>query len=136
MSNRVIVKRDGPLVVYGDITVEAADGTKLLHDDTVYLCRCGHSKNKPFCDGEHKRHEFVDRGEVHDEKAEDPQAEAGLIITLRNNAMLIAKGPMSIESEDGKFKTTRNKAAFCRCGQSENKPFCDANHKQCGFVSE
>ena len=52
------------------------------------------------------------------------------------NAMLIAKGPMKIISEDGRFETSRNKAAFCRCGHSANKPFCDASHKACGFSSE
>ncbi|MCW8988789.1 MAG: CDGSH iron-sulfur domain-containing protein, partial [Gammaproteobacteria bacterium] len=32
-------------------------------------------------------------------------------------------------------KTTRTKAALCRCGHSENKPFCDARHKQSGFTA-
>lgn len=35
-----------------DITVLDADGNT-LKQGTVFLCRCGHSANKPFCDGAH-----------------------------------------------------------------------------------
>jgi len=34
--------------------VEASDGTTYEVRDRVTLCRCGHSSNKPFCDGTHK----------------------------------------------------------------------------------
>ena len=57
------------------------------------------------------------------------------MVSPRENAMLIAKGAMTIQSEDGSCTTTRNKAALCRCGESAKKPFCDVSHKQCGFIS-
>ncbi len=131
MSNSVLVRENGPFVVKGDIVVEDADGSRLFEGNEAYLCRCGHSKNKPFCDGEHKRCSFVDDARFKDEKGEALESEesSGLIITARNNAMLIAKGPMTIQSEGGSSSTTRNKAALCRCGFSKNKPFCDASHK-------
>lgn len=136
MSNRVVIKPNGPLVLYGEIRIETADGEVIEQTDNAFLCRCGHSKNKPFCDGEHKRIGFHDPAQIQDDKAEAPQAAAPLVVTVRSNAMLILKGPMQIESEDGQYRTQRNKAALCRCGQSQNKPFCDASHKACGFNAD
>lgn len=47
-------RRDGPLAVEGAITIVGADGR---HEamERAFLCRCGSSANKPFCDGAHKR---------------------------------------------------------------------------------
>jgi uncharacterized Fe-S cluster protein YjdI/CDGSH-type Zn-finger protein len=53
---------NGPLEVLGQITVLRADGTVLRETKRSYLCRCGHSANKPFCDGSHSREHFVDDG--------------------------------------------------------------------------
>jgi uncharacterized Fe-S cluster protein YjdI/CDGSH-type Zn-finger protein len=53
---------NGPLEVLGQITVMRADGTVLRETKRSYLCRCGHSANKPFCDGSHSREHFVDDG--------------------------------------------------------------------------
>jgi len=46
---------DGPLWVRGGITVQTMDGTTYEVRNRVTLCRCGHSSNKPFCDGTHER---------------------------------------------------------------------------------
>ena len=43
----------GPLWVSGNIPVMKPDGTFLETRNRVTLCRCGKSKNKPFCDGSH-----------------------------------------------------------------------------------
>jgi len=131
VSNTVYVRKSGPLILRGEIVVEDADGNILLKDNEAYLCRCGQSKNKPFCDGEHKRCEFSDNAVFNDKKREaiESGAASNLVVSVREKAMLIAKGPMTIQSEDGSSVTTRNKAALCRCGLSQNKPFCDASHK-------
>lgn len=50
----------GPLWVKGGIPVESADGTTYEVRNRVTLCRCGASKNKPFCDGTHIRVGFRD----------------------------------------------------------------------------
>jgi CDGSH-type Zn-finger protein len=50
----VAVVRDGPLWVRGRVTVTGADGQRYEVRNRVALCRCGHSENKPFCDGSHK----------------------------------------------------------------------------------
>jgi CDGSH-type Zn-finger protein len=43
----------GPLWVKGGIPIESSDGTVYEVRNRVTLCRCGASKNKPFCDGRH-----------------------------------------------------------------------------------
>ena len=50
---------DGPLEVSGDVEILAADGSLVKETSKSYLCRCGHSENKPFCDGSHKREGFT-----------------------------------------------------------------------------
>ena len=45
---------DGPLVLSGHVTLQAGSGREAWHGDQVALCRCGESKNRPFCDGSHK----------------------------------------------------------------------------------
>ena len=49
---------NGPLLVSGGVRVVAADGTVLYEGEKAALCRCGHSGNKPFCDGTHKTVDF------------------------------------------------------------------------------
>ena len=48
----------GPIWVRGGITIESADGHVYEVRNRVTLCRCGHSKNKPFCDGSHLMAQF------------------------------------------------------------------------------
>lgn len=49
----IAVIADGPLWVTGGIEIARADGQPVETRNRVTLCRCGHSKNKPFCDGTH-----------------------------------------------------------------------------------
>lgn len=62
MADVVIRMRDnGPFVIEGAFTLNDADGNSFpLSTDkpAIALCRCGHSKNKPFCDGSHKECNF------------------------------------------------------------------------------
>ena len=46
---------DGPNEVSGGVVVTDEAGNVIKEADKVYLCRCGFSANKPFCDGAHKR---------------------------------------------------------------------------------
>ena len=61
MAIQVQVRDDGPYLIRGsDIEVLAADGSALPYEGSaVALCRCGHSDNKPFCDGTHGRAGFA-----------------------------------------------------------------------------
>jgi uncharacterized Fe-S cluster protein YjdI len=51
----ISLKPDGPLAVEGRVRIELARGEVLEVTDRAFLCRCGGSANKPFCDGTHKR---------------------------------------------------------------------------------
>ena len=56
---KITALENGPLQVDGECTVLASDGTVVKEAAKVFLCRCGHSANKPMCDGSHKREGFV-----------------------------------------------------------------------------
>ena len=58
MSTQIKPLPNGPLKVDGDFTVLKPDGSEAEKKSTVYLCRCGHSSNKPYCDGTHKAQGF------------------------------------------------------------------------------
>ncbi len=56
----VKVMDNGPYVVTGTVEVVDAEGKRFETKEQFALCRCGQSKNKPFCDGTH-RGNFEDR---------------------------------------------------------------------------
>lgn len=58
LPTTIDVITDGPLWVTGEIHIERADGQPMEIRNRVTLCRCGHSKNKPFCDGTHNKIDF------------------------------------------------------------------------------
>ena len=60
MSTKLTVRNDGSVLVEGDFQVVDQTGTAfgLGGRAAISLCRCGLSKNKPFCDGSHKREGF------------------------------------------------------------------------------
>jgi CDGSH-type Zn-finger protein len=55
-------RENGPLVVKGLTSMQDAGGQDIECKPVMALCRCGQSKNKPFCDGSHKDAGFQSRG--------------------------------------------------------------------------
>ena len=55
----ITVSSNGPLVIKGPVLIELLDGSTKEVEKTA-LCRCGASKNKPFCDGSHHKINFQD----------------------------------------------------------------------------
>ncbi|MFM7216801.1 MAG: CDGSH iron-sulfur domain-containing protein [Bacteroidota bacterium] len=55
----VTVLDNGPLLVNGTIKVILKDGTSIIKEGNTALCRCGQSKNKPYCDGAHRNCDFL-----------------------------------------------------------------------------
>ncbi len=55
-TTKLTIKKDGPILIEGDIEIIDQNGQAFgLGGRTVLgICRCGLSKNKPFCDGAHK----------------------------------------------------------------------------------
>jgi CDGSH-type Zn-finger protein len=219
---KIIVSKDGPYIVSGNVPLNKeiaetgkedepekwTETEKYPNKETYALCRCGNSKNMPFCDGTHIKTGFdgtetastkpfleqartfeghdiilkdaVDlcsvarfchpktgtwklvvkskkpeakqeairqacscpagRLVIYDKKTghpienkyepsitvtEDPQAEC--------SGPLWVKGGIEIESESGKKYEVRNRVTLCRCGNSNNKPFCDGAHLTVNF---
>ncbi len=55
----ITVNDDGPYKVEGPVVLRDAEGGAwTLPGPRVWLCRCGRSSNKPFCDGSHKQNGF------------------------------------------------------------------------------
>ena len=53
-------------------------------------------------------------------------------ITPDPNGPLLVRGPIRVVRADGTVEQV-TRAAFCRCGHSGNKPFCDGSHREVGF---
>ncbi len=58
----IIVFPNGPLRISGNFVIKDGQGKDfdLSGRTAISLCRCGHSSNKPFCDGSHKTSGFSD----------------------------------------------------------------------------
>lgn len=64
MADPIVIRcrENGPLVIQGPVKVVDHLGNEFMlpvGKETVALCRCGQSKNKPFCDGTHKTCGFM-----------------------------------------------------------------------------
>ena len=53
----ILFLENGPIQVTGSLKISGQYGEK-ESDTAIYLCRCGGSKNKPYCDGSHKSNGF------------------------------------------------------------------------------
>jgi CDGSH-type Zn-finger protein/uncharacterized Fe-S cluster protein YjdI len=59
------LRENGPIQVIGNLQLESSDGSHaMLCSGQTWLCRCGHSGSKPFCDGAHKEVGFEAAGEA------------------------------------------------------------------------
>ena len=58
METKVEVIPNGPLLVYGTLKVTDAAGNSTTKNKTTAFCRCGQSRNKPYCDGAHIKADF------------------------------------------------------------------------------
>ena len=58
---KITLRENGPILVEGKVALEDSAGNvvDLGEKEKFFLCRCGHSKNGPFCDGTHKTVDFT-----------------------------------------------------------------------------
>ena len=135
-ENTVNVAYNGPLFVSGQLEIEGAPEDAPGLGFRAAVCRCGQSKNKPYCDNSHESAGFKDYGAV-GETGEPTTAVGGpLAIRAVKDGPLLFKGNFSISSSGGRSGWRGTQAAICRCGASANKPFCDGSHKNIGFESD
>ena len=226
MENGIIGKikilKDGPYVVTGNIKLSEKiitsqgkgyvyrEGRNLPQAKSYTLCRCGKSKNPPFCDGAHTKCEFhgdetASKADFYDraefltgadldmmddhrcafarfchrndgtaweliKQSDDPRLKeeaikaanecpAGRLVAVEKDGTTIepeyepeivilqdpergvscgifVKGGIPLQSADGSLYEKRNRLVLCRCGESVNKPFCDATHVHIKYLDE
>jgi CDGSH-type Zn-finger protein/uncharacterized Fe-S cluster protein YjdI len=129
--NLVQVRENGPLAFRGDLKIAGeAKGFRAT------LCRCGQSKNKPYCDGAHAVAKFAATGECALGDVTPLAMRSGPVdIRPQTNGPLLVKGNIELISGTGRTFCKTESAMFCRCGASANKPFCDGSHARVGFKS-
>jgi CDGSH-type Zn-finger protein/uncharacterized Fe-S cluster protein YjdI len=129
--NLIAVREAGPYAVRAELML---DGEPPAYRAT--LCRCGASKNKPFCDGSHKEVGFSASGEPPTGQADMLEVRDGpLKIDPQTDGPLQVRGNLEITSGTGRVVARVTQARLCRCGGSQNKPFCDGTHARIGFRS-
>jgi CDGSH-type Zn-finger protein len=59
-TGRITVTENGPYKIEGSLPIRSAKGEDVSREAPFFLCRCGQSQNKPFCDGSHSLVGFRD----------------------------------------------------------------------------
>jgi CDGSH-type Zn-finger protein len=128
---------NGPLHIMGTLELLGTDGKLIEKSEELYLCRCGQSNNKPYCDGQHKQAGFVEPGVFikPPDPAEEESNQVLLSIKVQANGPLIFRGDACIQDVSGQ-KIFRKVGGLCRCEKSANRPFCDGTHSKIDFIAE
>ena len=56
-------------------------------------------------------------------------------IRLKENGSIRISGTVDIVDANGNVIETKSDFSLCRCGASQDKPWCDGSHKSCGFIA-
>ena len=130
VANELLVTTAGPLKMTGNITLIDEDGG-VTRSNSLSLCRCGASKNKPMCDDKHLDIEFFDGGAVSQLSDWMPVSRPQTItVTCVKNGPLKFRGYLRIYNKKGQECITMS-GALCRCGKSSKKPFCENKQGNC-----
>lgn len=128
--NVVRVRENGPYAVSADVSLNGVPLTRAT------LCRCGQSKNKPFCDNSHIKAGFAATGEPQTVESDPLEFRGGtLSIEPLADGPLQVLGNVEICAGTGRTVTRAQNVRLCRCGGSSTKPFCDGTHARNGFKS-
>ncbi len=124
-SNTLTITPNGPLYVRGSFVVVAEDEKELLSDTRAALCRCGGSKNKPFCDNSHSAVAFHDPGTAAPGgDARKEMATSGKLRVVRTaNGPLHLQGQITIRNAADQVIFEGTETWLCRCGASNSKPW-------------
>jgi CDGSH-type Zn-finger protein/uncharacterized Fe-S cluster protein YjdI len=132
-ANTVVVSNNGPLYVRGELEFENIDAPLSGVTYRAALCRCGHSKNKPFCHNSHEDVGFRDRGAI-GERGPGLENTGGVVrVKVRPGGPLLLRGNVELLTASGRVAWRGTNCALCRCGASKNKPFCDGSHRDVEF---
>ncbi|HEY8975814.1 MAG TPA: CDGSH iron-sulfur domain-containing protein, partial [Burkholderiaceae bacterium] len=129
--NTLHVRENGPYALRAPLSVAGVDdGLRAT------LCRCGRSRNKPWCDGSHVAAGFAATGEPPTGAIDVLAGRDGpLAVTPLRDGPLQVRGNLEICAGTGRTVARVTQARLCRCGHSRDKPFCDLSHVAAGFVA-
>ena len=128
--NVVHIRENGPLALHAPLEIA---GEHAGYRAT--LCRCGASRHKPFCDGSHAAAGFSATGEPPTKESRPLARRDGpLALAPQPNGPLKLSGAHEIVSGTGRTVERATESYLCRCGASQNKPFCDGSHRKIGFT--
>ena len=132
VPNEVMVTAAGPLQLTGNITLVNEDGS-VQYANHLTLCRCGHSNDKPSCDGQHLDKEFLNPGKISEaSEIAASQRPTKLTISCIKDGPITFRGRLRLHNQFGQ-ECVKLRGSLCRCGQSTTKPFCDGSHSRVGF---
>lgn len=129
-ENRIILDRNGPLYLHGNLEIINREQSFFLKDTRVALCRCGHTRSLPYCDGRHYDAGFHEPGWLGTPPNEltDAVKPEKLVVTFQPKGPYLVKGPFILQDARCEQEYRNDKAALCSCGLTQNPPFCDGNH--------
>jgi len=128
--NLLSTREAGPYALRGELSIAGKSAFRAT------LCRCGASKNKPYCDGSHHEVNFTATGEPPTGQADMLEVRNGpLNVEPQTDGPLQVRGNLEIISGTGRVVARLQQARLCRCGGSANKPYCDGTHARIGFTS-
>lgn len=128
--NTLKLRENGPYAVNAEIKLAGEETTSLRRT----LCRCGASKQKPYCDGSHTAIGFIASGEPDSGDTTALAVRNGpLTVTPARNGPLRVEGNLEILAGTGRVVARTTETYLCRCGASRNKPFCDGSHVRIRF---
>ncbi|HEX2660824.1 MAG TPA: CDGSH iron-sulfur domain-containing protein, partial [Polyangia bacterium] len=110
LVNVARVRENGPLAIAAQMTIDG-------HGDAlrVTLCRCGASKNKPFCDGSHATVGFTATGEPPIVESRPLESRAGVLkVVPQRDGPLRLEGNLELCSGTGHTINRVGKTALCR----------------------
>jgi len=127
--NTAHLRENGPYSLAGELEI-VGYASRLR----ATLCRCGASKRKPFCDGSHNGVGFAASGEPLSQQLVTLEQRGGpLRVRPEVDGPLTVEGNLEICAGTGRTIARSDRTRLCRCGGSNNKPFCDGTHRKIGF---
>lgn len=133
-ENTVTVTDRGPLYFHGALEIDGAPDRAPGLAYRAALCRCGKSRNKPFCDNSHLQSGFDDHGAVGESGTALESAGGPLKVEFKKDGPIRVSGNLTIRAASGRVAWQGTATALCRCGLSSNKPFCDGSHRKEGWT--
>jgi len=131
-ANSVTVMPDGANYIHAEMSINGEEQPTFR----AALCRCGKTSKPPYCDNSHKKTGFRHDARQMQGDIEDVAIDGRLEVVGIQDGPLMVKGGCEVRNVKGELVARGQELFFCRCGASENKPFCDGSHNKVDFRSD